>query len=651
MCGICGKLNFDREKPVEQRLLNGMCQLLAHRGPNDEGLYFDGPLGLGHRRLSIIDIAGGRQPLSNEDDTIWIVFNGEIYNHSELRKELEEKGHRFRTRCDTETIVHAFEEFGFECVTRLRGMFAFAIWDSNRKTLFCARDRFGIKPLYYRLGRQSFSFASEVKPLLLDDECEDLLDTHGVFDYFTSFVFGERTMFGDIRRLLPSHWLSICEGQVRTQRYWWPEIDTEVQRRTPEQNLEALDALLREVVADHMMSEVPQGTFLSGGVDSSLTTILMSQLVDQPLKTFTISFSGHRGFDESRYAKEVADAYRTEHRVLECTPNHISLLPEVLWSLEEPLADAPTIALLMLCREASKEVTVVHCGDGGDEAFGGYTRFYWDQYAGMYNRIPAPVRSMLLMPAYRGLQHLPGPFRNFGRRAEKFSGFCSLPDARRYMTWFSNVPETVKHRMLTQDFLLSNDDYDSAANFEQLFQEGRDLGLSALGIRQYHDLYAFCPHSLLLKGDKLTMSAGIEGRYIWLDDRIVNFGLSLPDEQKMGLLHIKLAPRRLLERYMSKEFVWRKKQGFAVPIEDWFKGALKESLDEAVSDAATSQDGVLDGRYLQRLVRELHAGNPHVWPYLWVAYVYQQWRGAFTAPKATCRERLRHSGGDANWVL
>ena len=641
MCGICGKMLFDNGAPAPIGLVQDMATMLAHRGPNDEGFYAKGPVALGHRRLSIIDVSGGGQPISNANDSLWIIFNGEIYNHKEVRADLESKGYRYKTRTDTETILLAYEEYGADCVKRLNGMFAFAIWDERDRSLFIARDRFGIKPLYYRADQHGFAFASEVKALLVDENCDGGLCPEGVFDYFSSFVFGTRTMFQDIHRLAPSHWMRVHDGKIDIERYYWPEIDSAVARVSEADNLEHLSQLFEAVVKDHMMSEVPQGAFLSGGVDSSLITIIMSRLMDDPVRTFSISFEGHKGFDESGYAQQVADAYKTEHHVYNCSPDKVALLPKVLWHLEEPLADAPTIALMMLCQEASKEVTVVHCGDGGDEGYGGYTRFYWDQYANMYNRIPAFMRKGLLTPLYRGLQGLPGEFRNFGRRAEKFTRFSELSPEQRYMTWFSNVPDTVKRQMLTPAFMTQVGGHESVEIFDQLFSEARKLELDHLGTRQYADLYNFVSHSLMLKGDKIAMSAGLEGRFPWLDHRLVDFGLSLPQNQKMSRTQLKIPPRKLLARHMPADFVWRRKQGFGVPIEDWFKGALKESLAEAISDEATRDDGILNGAHLREMAGELHQGNPHVWPFLWCAYVFQQWRKVYSRPREVCREHLR----------
>jgi asparagine synthase (glutamine-hydrolysing) len=631
---------FDGGTSVPEALLRDMAAMLAHRGPDDEGFFNRGPAGLGHRRLSIIDIAGGHQPMANEDDSLWIVFNGEIYNHAEVRKVLEAKGHRYRTWSDTETILHAYEEYGPDCTKHLRGMFAFAIWDTEEKSLFLARDRFGIKPLYYRTDRRGITFASEMKALLVEPGCEASLDPIAVYDYFTSYVFGTNTMFQGIQRLEPGHWLLVKDGRVRTQRYYEPSTDPAVAARSVEENVARLESLLEEVIRDHMMSEVPQGAFLSGGVDSSLITILMSRLMQEPVRTFSIAFSGNQLFDESAYARQVADACGTVHQEYACTPEHMGMLPEVLWHLEEPLADAPTIALLLLCREAARDVTVVHCGDGGDEVFGGYPRFYYDLLAPRYNAIPAWMRRGLLMPACKVARRLPARLRNLGRQGEKYERFAALPPAERYMSLLSITPDAVKHKMLHPDFLASVGEHRSAEVFEELLDEGQALGLDPLSVRQYHDLQSFVPHSLMLKGDKLAMAAGIEGRYPFLDHRVVEFGLSLPPNQRAAWGRLKLAPRRVLARHMPRRFAWRRKQGFAVPIEEWFKASLKDRLHETISEEATAGDGILNPAYLQELAMRLHAGDPHVWPHLWSVFVFQEWRRVFSDPVRVCREHL-----------
>jgi len=641
MCGICGKFQYHPEARVPERAVHDMATLIAHRGPDDEGFHFDGSVGLGFRRLSIIDVSGGHQPMSNEDDRVWIVFNGEIYNHRELRAELVAKGHVFKTHADTETILHLYEEEGERCAERLRGMFAFAIWDARDRSLFAARDRFGIKPFYYRDSPEGFAFCSELKPLLYDAGGDDALDPAAVSDYFSSFVYGERTMFQSVRRLPPAHWLRVRDGRVDMRRYWQPSIDPAVARRSAEDNTAALKALLRDVMRDHMMSEVPQGAFLSGGVDSSLIAILMDEAGGRPVQTFCSTFPGGGTFDESGYAAKVAEAFHTNHREVPCLPEHLALLPKVLWHLEEPLADAPTIALYQLCQEASKHVTVVHCGDGGDEAFAGYTRYYWDRYANAFNHVPRALRHGLLPPLWRAMQAAPGPLRNLGRRAEKFSRYSELPEAERYMSWFCVNPESVKQRMLTPEFQAAAGDHRSAAFYEVLFADARVCGADELGTLQYCDLHNFVPYSLMLKGDKLTMAASIEGRFLWLDHRIVEFGLSLPPGQKMRGRHTKVPPREIFQSYWDNPDVWRPKQGFSVPIEDWFKGALREEMESTVQAAREDSLGVVRPEAIQAMAEQLLAGDPHVWPHLWSVYVFYAWRKVFADIRRDCAEAIR----------
>jgi asparagine synthase (glutamine-hydrolysing) len=633
---------FESGAQPEARLMEEMARLLAHRGPNEEACHFSGPLAFAFRRLSIIDVAGGHQPMCNEDGTLWLVFNGEIFNYRELREELAAKGHLFRTVSDSEVILHLYEEHGAECPARLRGMFAFALWDSREQSLFVARDRFGIKPLYYRMGPRSFSFASEVKPLLLDPECDETLDDRAVYDYLSSFVFGERTMFRAVRRLLPSHWMRVKEGRVETRRYWQPRVDGRVRRADAGENIEELHSLLRDAMKGHLLSERPQGAFLSGGVDSSLITALMAETSGHSVETFCSTFPGGGAFDESRHAAEVARQLGTRHREIPCKPEHLELLPAVLWHLEEPLADAPAIALYQLCHEAARHVTVVHCGDGGDEGFGGYTRYYWDRFARAWGSVPRALRAGPAMAAFRMLQQI-SPTRNLGRRAEKFSRYADLSPAERYMAWFCVNPEDAKQRLLSPGFGARMNAEPSVLHFQKLFDEAKALGLDALGTLQYVDLFNFVPYSLMLKGDKLTMAAGIEGRFLWLDHPVVEFGLSLPPEQKLRGRHTKMAPRRVLERYIGGEEVWRPKQGFGVPIEDWFKGSLRPVLEETIEAARADEMEIIDPAELRRLCDRLLAGDPHVWPHVWSVHVLYQWRRVFARPRESVRAAIKNS--------
>ncbi|EFK95596.1 asparagine synthase (glutamine-hydrolyzing), partial [sediment metagenome] len=579
-------------------IITDMARMMTHRGPNDEGFYVDGQVGLGHRRLSIIDLAGGHQPISNEDNSAWIVFNGEIYNHADLRRTLEAKGHQYRTSSDTETILHAYEEYGPDCVHRLRGMFAFAIWDARQRSLLLARDRFGIKPLYYWCGIDRMSFASEIKAILVDPDVDVSLDATALYDYFTfKFIPGPQTPFKEIRRLQPGHLMVVKDGRVRAERYWQPEFNG-LSDRPCSVHLEELEGHLKEAIGEHLMSEVPQGVFLSGGVDSSLITALMAGIVEEPLRTFAIGFEGYRGFDESAYAEQVAATFGTNHKTFFCRPSSIACLSDVLWHIEEPLADAAMIPLYELCHQAAQEVTVVHCGDGGDEGFGGYPRFYWDGYAGFYGKVPDMLRRGILAPMFSALQGVPGPLREIGRRAEKFSKYAGLSQSARYTNWFTLVDDEAKHALLTPDFLAEVGQHRSSDVFESIFADAGRLGLDSLSTNQYCELHSFVPDDLMLKSDKIAMAAGLEGRFPFLDHRLVEFGLSLPPSHKVGFRQLKVLLRQLLARYLPKDFVYRRKQGFEVPVDSWFRAELDTELRNTIAAGEVATDGILNSAYI-----------------------------------------------------
>jgi asparagine synthase (glutamine-hydrolysing) len=640
MCGICGKFNHDPARPVAPELLRDMGSLMAHRGPDDSGLYAEGPIGLGHRRLSIIDVAGGHQPIANADGSVWIVFNGEIYNHLELRADLESRGYRYKTHSDTETILHAYEAYGADCVAKLRGMFAFAIWDARDQSLFLARDHFGIKPLYYTQTSEAFLFSSELKALFLDDAVEESLDPVALYDYFTfKFIPGPRTPFRAIKKLPQAHWMRVRDGQVEIQRYWTPTFDG-ISNESESELLEELEALLQDSVREQCMSEVPLGVFLSGGVDSTLLALLHAKLTDRPISTFAMGFEGRRGFDETSYAATAARACGADHHTFQCGPESTKSLPDILWHLEEPLADAAMLPLHSLCHEAAKHVTVAHCGDGADEIFGGYTRFYWDNIATQFGRVPGPLRRGLLAPGFRAMQSLPGPFKELGRRGEKFCTYAGLDPAARYMNWFTHIHDDIKHQLLHPDLLTEVREHRSVSVFEQIFHDARAIGLDAMGQRQYCELHNFVPDDLMLKSDKIAMSASLEGRFPFLDPRLVEFGLSLPVHQKMGARDLKVLLKKLLAKQMPPDFVNRKKQGFEVPVADWFRGQLNSELREMVHNLDSSDGHLLNATYVKALVDRLDTGDPTASRPCFSIYIFEQWRKIFENPRQKCRERL-----------
>lgn len=644
MCGICGKYNVDPARPVVPELLRDMCTLMVHRGPDDAGVFAEGAIALGHRRLSIIDVAGGHQPISNGDGSVWIVFNGEIYNHLELRAELESRGYVYKTHSDTETILHAYAAWGSECVAKLRGMFAFAIWDARERSLFLARDHFGIKPLYYTQTADAFLFASELKALFLDDGVDETLDAIALYDYFTfNYIPTPRTPFRAIKKLPQAHWMRVRDGEVELQRYWTPAFDGITHKNEPE-TLEALESLLRDSVREQCMSEVPLGVFLSGGVDSTLLALLHAKLTDRPISTFAMGFEGRRGFDETRYAAAAAAASGADHHTFQCGPDSTQSLPDILWHLEEPLADAAMLPLHRLCHEASKQVTVVHCGDGADEIFGGYSRFYWDAVATGFGRVPGSVRRGLLAPGFRALQSMPGALKELGRRGEKFCTYAGHAPAARYMNWFTHIHDDIKHQLLHPDLLAEVGSHRSASVFEQLFDDARAVGLDAMGQRQYCELHNFVPDDLMLKSDKIAMSASLEGRFPFLDTRLVEFGLSLPVNQKMGARDLKVLLKKLLAKHMPPEFVNRRKQGFEVPVADWFRGQLNRDLREMVSELDARDGHLLNAAYVKGLVDRLDAGDPTASRPCFSLYIFAQWRRIFEHPRRKCREHLEQMG-------
>lgn len=643
MCGICGKLIFDPAGEVPVGIVDAMTRMLAHRGPDGAGRFHDRRIGLGHRRLSIVDVAEGAQPMHSSDGTLTVVFNGEIYNHPELKSRFEADGITYRTRCDTESILHAYARYGRDCVYHLEGMFAFALWDHREQALFCARDRFGIKPFYYHLTGDAFSFASELKALFVDETCDDTLDPIALYDYFTfKYVPGPRTPFKAIRQLPPAHTVWIRDGQAAISRYWTPtpHTGTADMPAGPEERLEALEAHLIRAIAAHRMSDVPQGLFLSGGVDSTLIALLMRAATNEPVHSYSMSFPGFGSFDEGQYAAEAAKAAGTEHQVFECPPTIADDLQTALWHIESPLADAAMLPLLALCRAARNAVTVIHCGDGGDEAFGGYTRFYWDQFAGGVARVPGAIRRAGFLPAARALQALPGRWAELGRRVEKFTRFADLPPATRYAQWFTFFPNDLKHGVLHRDLLAQVAEHRSGAVFEALFADAAAAGWKGLAQQQYTELHSFVPDDLMLKSDKVAMACGLEGRFPLLDHRIVEFGLSMPAREKVDRRTLKKPLRALLHRHMPPAFVNRPKQGFEVPVSDWLRGPWRDRMMDSLGPTALKDDDLLDADGVGQLLTAFDRGDPAAGRRLFVLFAFQQWRRVCTPIRPAVRRHL-----------
>jgi asparagine synthase (glutamine-hydrolysing) len=568
MCGICG-FNWTDGPLVEQ-----MKGTLVHRGPDDHGSYIAAGISLGHRRLSIVDLSEhGRQPLSNEDGTVWITFNGEIYNHHELRTRLEHKGHLFRSRSDTESIVHAYEEYGLEFVQHLTGMFALAIWDSRRQRLVLARDRLGIKPLYYTLEGTRVRFASEIKALLVDPAVPRRVRAQGLFDFMGyEFVPAPDTLFEGIHKLLPGCLLVVDPDGARLSRYW------ELRQQEVEPSGARLLEIIERACTDHTMSDVPLGAFLSGGIDSSTVVSLLSRPSSTALQTFALGYR-ERSFSELDYARRVAGHFHTQHTELLIPPVTAAAIERSVWHLDEPTTDPSNLPFMLICQEARRHVKVCLSGDGGDEILMGYDRFRASKAAGALERLPLPFRRAL----YRAIvQRIPDDERKKGARnvLKRFLQGALLPTAGEHIRWqYFMDPDQVPQLFAPE--CLRVVDTDPFAVVERW----SGLAPAERGAReQFVELNTVLPDSVLMKVDKMSMSCGLEVRPPFLDHRVVEYCYSLPTRLKLHGFTTKWLLKQVMRERLPRGIATRAKQGFSIPMKNWIRGELLElTRDEVFS--------------------------------------------------------------------
>ncbi len=601
MCGICGKLNFDRSRPVDHELLRRMMDVIGHRGPDGGGEYLSGPVGLGHRRLSIIDLNTGSQPISNEDGTVWVVYNGEIYNFRELRTELEARGHRFKSTSDTEVIVHMYEEMGDQCVTRFRGMFAFALWDERQQRLLLARDRVGIKPLYYVDTGRALVFGSEIKSLLADTDVERRLNLQAI-DRFVTYYYlpGEETLLAGVRKLAPGHFLTVQDGRVSVQQYWELHFDSTLRVQSFRESTEALKELLRDSVRAHMISDVPVGVLLSGGVDSTGVLGCAVEQADQPLHTFTVGFSGENFADERPYARMAAERLGTVHHETSLSAAEFrDFLPKYVWHMEEPVCEPPAVALYFVSRMArDASVKVLLSGEGGDEAFGGYQT---------YRSILMLERLKARFGAAKGL--LGVALTMLGRVGSKrfthYANLIELPLAEYYLS-HTATPLTPFNRLKAE---LYNSDFASALDGRRsdlptlsLFEHAS--AVSPLNRMLYVDTKTWLPDDLLVKADKMTMATSVELRVPLLDFRILEFAASLPQQYKVRGWELKRILKSALRQSVPQAIRNRKKTGFPVPYDQW----MRKEMKDFVFDTILSKQGALASYFRKdALLKLLHA--------------------------------------------
>ncbi len=607
MCGICGIFHSERTQRVSRDTLVEMSRQIVHRGPDDDGFLVEENVGLAMRRLSIIDIQTGHQPLSNEDESVWIVFNGEIYNHQDLRKDLESRGHRYRTRSDTETIVHLYEEYGKGCVEHLRGMFAFAIWDRTKRSLFLARDRLGIKPLYYRYDGNTLLFGSEIKAILAYPAVRREFNRGTLAEYLAfGYIAGEESMYAGIRKLMPGHTLTLDDRrQLETSSYWDLDVKADDGSESREHYVRCYREQLEACVSSHLMSDVPLGVFLSGGLDSSAVAALTTKIRKEPIETFSVGY-GEEAYSELPYARTVAEQLKSRHHEVRLSRDEFfQTLPRLIWHEDEPIVWPSSVALYFVARLARERVTVVLTGEGSDETLGGYTRYPWtllnSRMDGVYRKLtPVALRRMLR----EGIDTL--PFSAASKRKLEHT-FLVRDGASWPSFYFDNFYSAFSAR--EQDELLTpeakqmaGDAY--AGSIKYWNQSSGDLLHRLL----YTDIKTYLVE-LLMKQDQMSMAASIESRVPFLDHKLVEFTASIPAKYATKGMAGKCILKAAVENLLPRSIVHRKKMGFPTPWAYWLSGSSMDSVRSLLMETRTLERGLFRPEALTRLFAEHTAGR------------------------------------------
>jgi asparagine synthase (glutamine-hydrolysing) len=622
MCGITGIFDTRGRRTIDRDTLIRMNNSLRHRGPDDSGVLVEPGVGLGHRRLSIIDLAGGHQPMSNADGSITVVFNGEIYNFQALARELQGLGYGFRTRSDTEVIVHAWSAWGESCVARLRGMFAFALWDRRRDCLFLARDRLGIKPLYYALlADGQLLFGSELKALLRHDGLDRTLEPEAIEDFFAyGYVPEPRTIFRSARKLPPGHTLTISRERPLppTRQYW----DIRFDNQGPIDAADAAEGLierLREAVRIRLIAEVPLGAFLSGGVDSSAVVAMMAELSQEPVNTCAIAF-GDPAFNEARYAAQVADRYATRHRVERVDPDDFELVDTLADLYDEPFADSSALPTYRVCQLARRQVTVALSGDGGDETLAGYRRYRWHLYEErLRSALPLGLRRRLFGPLGRLYPKLDWAPRVL-RGKSTFEALARDP-VEGYFHGMSVIRDPLRQQLFSTGLRQDLNGYHA---IEVMREHARRAPTDhPLSLVQYLDLKTYLPGDILTKVDRASMAHALEVRVPILDHILVEWVSSLPPTLKLHGGQGKYIFKKALEPYLPRDILYRSKMGFAVPLASWFRGPLRERLRSAVLGPTMTASGLFNVDHLRRLVDEHQSGRKEHSMALWTLLMFE----------------------------
>lgn len=600
MCGIVGFVNSN-SRPASREILERMNACIVHRGPDEDGFYANENVALAMRRLAIIDLVGGQQPIFNQDKSSLIVFNGEIYNFQTLRADLEKQGDKFSTNSDTEVILHLYDRYGADCVQYLRGMFAFAIWDERDKSLFLARDRVGKKPiLYSHQDNGDLIFGSEFTALLSHPSISREVDFEAIDSYLSYLcVPAPQTAFKQIRKLEPAHWLRWKDGRIETRRYWQPDFSKKI-KISEEEAIEETTRILRESTKLRLISEVPLGAFLSGGVDSSIVVALMAQESNSPVKTFSIGFE-EQDYSELKYAKRVAEHIGAEYNEFIVRPNALEILPTLVEHYGEPYADPSAIPTYYVSRETRKYVTVALNGDGGDESFVGYERHVAMKFAETYHKLPKIIRSRLIEPSITAIPS-PTNFRNRFVRFQRFLRAASMPKAERYFLWLSTFDDNAKKELYSED-LQNNVSQSNPISFLAKYISNSN-GKGIIDTTLFADLMNYLPNDLLVKVDIASMANSLEARSPFLDHHLIEFAASLPENVKQQGKDTKSLLKKVAARLVPKDVIYRPKMGFGVPIKYWLGNELQSFTREVLLSEKAVKRGLFDRHVVERLIDE-----------------------------------------------
>ena len=640
MCGINGiAFSSKSSRTIDRAVLERMRDVIKHRGPDDVGLFIDANVGLGHRRLSIVDVAAGHQPMTNEDGSLHITYNGEIYNHADFREELEAKGHVYQTHCDTETILHLYEEHGEQCVEYLRGMFAFAIWDQRRKELFVARDRLGVKPLYYiHTADGSLYFGSEIKTLLDAGAIKPEINYRALPDYLANHApSGEATLFEGVKRLLPGYTLVWRDGEICVKRYWDVSFANREEPRSDKDYIAEWYELFRTSVRLRLMADVPLGMFLSGGIDSSAIAAVMSDFVDEPIKTFSVAFA-EREANELEYARLVANAFKTNHHEIVVRPeDFFAALPKLVWHEDEPLAHPSSVALYFVSYLASQHVKVVLTGEGSDELLAGYARYrktilnlgFGERY---HNLTPA----FLQKGVRQGIEGMPSSSK---LRQKLSRTFLTLsPDIESiYFDNFAVFPRHMQPDLLSFETRERCGAIDPYARVGEAFRQTD--ATSILERLLYADIKTYL-HELLMKQDQMSMATSVESRVPFLDHKLVEFTCRLPERLKLRGGTTKYILRESMKGVLPEAILSRPKMGFPVPIGSWFRGAYRSVIDEYVLSERALARGIFSPDFVRRLVARHQTGGENHDERLWALVNFEIWQRQFLDGEANQTSKL-----------